>query len=241
MSSLTKSNVFVKLICIKPTTPPSLRNSSIFRRKTAKQNKSQQSVVIYLWENTQGFFSCLQAACMSVIIPLWPGDRLFALPSIQHYLTHCSYQKVFPGLGSSWFLSVEGLHFSALPPLKWFSLAVSWFPLLLMMSFIPTLCTDLVWSPRHIIQQFAGCLLTFLNLPPIIPAQQPPVSLNSWRTPCNQRDEPLVPQPGRRKLSFLHPCLETSSASQKEEGIDRISPSTCGIKNKRVPFVPSPP
>jgi len=112
MSSPTKANVFVKLIYIKPTTPPSLRNTSIFRRKkTDKQKKSPQSVMICVWENSQGFLSFSQTACLSLVVPLWPGGRLFALPGTQHYLTHYSYQKVFPGLGSSWFLSLEGMHF----------------------------------------------------------------------------------------------------------------------------------
>lgn len=187
MSSPTKSDVFVKLIYFRPTTPPSLRNTSTFRSKTDKQNKSQQSAMICLWESKQAFFSCLQTACVSLVICSWPGDRLCFL-FLASSTTWCTIVtkkyfltwKVVGFARGHAFLSfacaqhIESLHCCGLIP---FTVHV-----------IPPLCTSLLWSHRHIIQQFSGSLLTLFNLHPIFPAQQPPLSFNSWRISCSQRD-----------------------------------------------------
>lgn len=187
MSSPTKSNVFVKLIYIKPTTPPSLRNTSSFRRKTDQQNKSQQSVRIYLWGTTQGFFSGLQNACPNLVVSSWPGVRLY-LFFLAHNTTWCTtvakkYFLTSKVIGFPHFRAciLEFCLFSVIGRLP---LAVSQF----LLTSYPPLFTSLLWSLRHIIQQFWGSLLTPFNLPPIIPAQQPPVSVSSWRTRCYWRD-----------------------------------------------------
>lgn len=169
-----------------PHLPPLETQAASEEKQTNKTNHSSLSGSIF-GEPHKGFFSGLQNACLNLVVSSWPGVRLY-LFFLAHNTTWCTtvakkYFLTSKVIGFPHFRACI-LEFCLCSVIGRLPLAVSQF----LLTSYPPLFTSLLWSLRHIIQQFWGSLLTPFNLPPIIPAQQPPVSVSSWRTRCYWRD-----------------------------------------------------
>lgn len=79
-------------------------------------------------------------------------------------------------------------------------------------------CTTFLWSPRHVILQFARLPFDLSDQQPIIYTQQPQLSVNSWGTSVADGITQQTPEPGN---------------------LGKVSPPSWGTKGQWVPLHPT--